>query len=190
MVKQNPATDPVSAAMSAIESALNLTDDDAAALADANSSPPQLVPAKPTAAAPATKPSQLPGHAPTLLRAGLPLPTVSENEVKPAIPAPTPANDDRENVGAVLQAMNARPASRTPFVLALVASLVWAAICALYGYVSVWPSAPRRPLEMLLRPETPLFLLAALGPIICMFAFAALSRRLLELRQSARAISP
>ena len=29
MVKQNPATDPVSAAMSAIESALNLTDDDA-----------------------------------------------------------------------------------------------------------------------------------------------------------------
>ena len=30
MVKQNPATDPVSAAMSAIESALNLTDDDEA----------------------------------------------------------------------------------------------------------------------------------------------------------------
>ena len=189
MVKQNPATDPVSAAMSAIESALNLTDDDAPALADANSSPPQLVPAKPTAATPVLKPSQLPGDAPTLLRAGLPLPTVPENEAKPAIPAPTPANDDRENVGAVLQAMNARPASRTPFILALVASLVWAAICALYGYVTVWPSAPRRPLEMLLRPETPLFLLAALGPIICMFAFAALSRRLLELRQSARAIS-
>ena len=42
---------------------------------------------------------------------------------------------------------------------------------------------------MLLRPETPLFLLAALGPIIFMFAFAALSRRLRELRQSARAIS-
>ncbi len=28
MAKQNPATDPVSAAMSAIESALNLTDDE------------------------------------------------------------------------------------------------------------------------------------------------------------------
>ena len=137
MVKQNPATDPVSAAMSAIESALNLTDDDAAAaVADANSSPPQLIPAKPTAATPVLKPSQLPGDAPTLLRAGPPLPTVSDNEAKPAIPAPTPANDDRENVGAVLQAMNARPASRTPFILALVASLVWAAICALYGYVS------------------------------------------------------
>ena len=189
MVKQNPATDPVSAAMSAIESALNLTDDDEAALADANVSPPQLAPAKPTAATPVLKPSQLASDAPTLLRAGLSSPSVPENEPKPAIPAATPANDDRENVGAVLQAMNARPASRTPFILALVASLVWAAICALYGYVSVWPSAPRRPVEMLLRPETPLFLLAALGPIIFMFAFAALSRRLLELRQSARAIS-
>src|SRR5271168_5325967 len=98
MVKQNPATDPVSAAMSAIESALNLTDDDETVLAEDNAAPPQLVPAKPTAA--------------------------------------TPANDDRENVGAILQAMNARPASRTPFIIALVASLLWAAICALYGYVS------------------------------------------------------
>ncbi len=189
MVKQNPATDPVSAAMSAIESALNLTDDDEAVLTDANVSPPQLAPAKPTAATPVLKPSQLAGDAPPLLRAGLSSPSVPENEPKPAIPAATPANDDRENVGAVLQAMNARPASRTPFILALIASLLWAAICALYGYVSVWPSAPRRPIEMLLRPETPLLLLAALGPIIFMFAFAALSRRLLELRQSARAIS-
>ena len=40
MVKQNTATDPVSAAMSAIESALNLTDDDEAALADAKLPPP------------------------------------------------------------------------------------------------------------------------------------------------------
>ena len=181
MVKQNPATDPVSAAMSAIESALNLTDDEApAVLADANGSAPQLAPAKPTAATPVLKPTQLAADAPTLLRAGPSSPFVPENEPKPAIPVATPANDDRENVGAVLQAMNARPASRTPFVLALVASLLGAAICALYGYVSVWPSAPRRPVEMLLRPETPLFLLAALGPIIFMFAFAALSRRLRE----------
>ena len=191
MVKQNPATDPVSAAMSAIESALNLTDDDEAAdaLVDVNASTPQLVPAKPTAATPVLKPTQLAGDAPALLRAGPSSPFLPENEPKPAIPAAMPANDDRENVGAILQAMNARPASRTPFILALVASVLWAAICALYGYVSVWPSAPRRPLEMLLRPETPLFLLAALGPIIFMFAFAALSRRLRELRQSARAIS-
>ena len=58
MAKQNPATDPVSAAMSAIESALNLTDDDEAALAsDASASPPPLAAAKPTAATPVLKPS-------------------------------------------------------------------------------------------------------------------------------------
>ena len=189
MVKQNPATDPVSAAMSAIESALNLTDEDEAALVDVSASPPQLVPAKPTAATPVLKPTQLAGDAPTLLRAGPPPQSAPESETKPAIPAATPANDDREDVGAVLQAMNERPASRTPFLFALVASCLWAAICGLYVYVSVLPSVSRRPLEMLLRPETPLFLLAALGPIIFMFAFAALSRRLRELRQSARAIS-
>ena len=76
-----------------------------------------------------------------------------------------------------------------PFILALIASLLWAAICALYGYVTLWPSASGRPLEKLLRPETPLFVLAALAPIFFMFAFAALTRRLRELRQSARAIS-
>ena len=189
MAKQNPATDPVSAAMSAIESALNLTDEDEAALAsDDNGSPPQLIPAKATTAAPFLKPSPLAGEAPALLRAG-PSVGVPDNEPKPAISPTPPANDDRENVGAILQAMNARPASRTPFVLALIASLLWAAICALYAYVSLLPAASKKPVEVLLRPETPLFLLAALGPIIFMFAFAALSRRLRELRQSARAIS-
>ena len=112
MAKQNPATDPVSAAMSAIESALNLTDDDEAILAsDTNATSPQLFPAKATTATPVLKPSPLAGDAPTLLRAG-PSVGVADNEPKPAISAATPANDDRENVGAVLQAMNARPASR------------------------------------------------------------------------------
>ena len=64
MVKQNPATDPVSAAMSAIESALNLTDDETL-LADDNASQPELIPTKPTAASPVLKPSQLTGDAPT-----------------------------------------------------------------------------------------------------------------------------
>ena len=85
--------------------------------------------------------------------------------------------------------MNARPASRTPYILALIGALLWAAICALYAYVALWPTVPSCPVDLLLRPETPLFLLAALAPIFCMFAFAALSRRLRELRLSARAIS-
>ena len=85
MVKQNPATDPVSAAMSAIESALNLTDDETL-LADDNASQPQLIPAKQTAATPVLKPSQLSGDAPTLLRAGPPLPglpTTNRNRRSP-----------------------------------------------------------------------------------------------------------
>jgi hypothetical protein len=177
MVKQNPATDPVSAAMSAIESALNLTDEDEAALVDSSAPTPQLIPARPTVATPVLKPTQLAGDSPALLRAATPPQSAPESDPKPAIPAATPANDDRENVGAILQAMNERPASRTPFLLALVASCLWAGVCGLYLYISVLPSASRRPLEMLMRPETPLFLLAALGPIIFMFAFAALSRR-------------
>ncbi|HEX9168583.1 MAG TPA: apolipoprotein acyltransferase, partial [Roseiarcus sp.] len=187
MAKQNPATDPVSAAMSAIESALNLTDEDEAVSAE---SAPQLVPAKATTATQVLKPSPLPAEASTLLRPG-PSPAASapDSEAKPAIPTTAPANDDRETVGAILQAMNARPASRTPFILALIGSLLWAAVCALYAYVALWPTVPSRPVDFLLRPETPLFLLAALAPIFCMFAFAALSRRLRELRQSARAIS-
>ena len=69
MAKQNSATDPVSAAMSAIESALNLTDDDEAGVAsDDHASPPPLAPAKPTTATPVLKPSQLAGDAPTLFR--------------------------------------------------------------------------------------------------------------------------
>ena len=103
MAKQNPATDPVSAAMSAIESALNLADDDEPALAsDGDVSPPQHVPPKPTTAKPVLKPSQLAADAPTLLRAGAPSPGIPENEPKPAISAATPANDDREHVGAIL----------------------------------------------------------------------------------------
>ena len=39
MAKQNPVTDPVSAAMSAIESALNLTDDDGAVSVESASRP-------------------------------------------------------------------------------------------------------------------------------------------------------
>ncbi len=146
MAKQNPAADPVSAAMSAIESALNLTDDDEAALASGESAPlPPLAAAKPTSATPVLKPSAPTGETATLLRSGAsPQPGAHESEARPAIPAAAPANDDHATVGAILQAMSARPASRTPFILALIASLLWAAMCALYGYFTLWPSSAGR----------------------------------------------
>src|SRR5271166_113126 len=192
MAKQNSAPDPVSAAMSAIESALNLTDDDLGAN-DSPSPTAPISPAKPTIAAPVLKPAAPALESTPLLRPSSPLVTSGgEAEPKPTptlSPAP-PANDDRETVGAILQTMSARPASRTPFILAFVSSLLWAAICGLYGYQNLWPTVSSGPLkETLLRPEAPLLALATLGPILFMFGFAALSRRLRELRQSARAIS-
>ena len=95
-----------------------------------------------------------------------------------------------ESVGAILQALSRPRASRAPFAIAIAGSLVWVALCALYAYPRVWPSVASAPIsETFLRPETPLFLLAALGPIFFIFAFATLARRMGELRQSARAIS-
>ncbi|MGA7199908.1 MAG: hypothetical protein WBY97_22850, partial [Roseiarcus sp.] len=192
MAKQNTAPDPVSAAMSAIESALNLTDDDNLGPTDTQPVAAPISTAKPVIMTPVLKPAAPSTEAAPLLRpSSAPLASAaSEAETKPPLSPTPPANDDRETVGAILQAMNARPASRTPFILALIGSLLWAAICALYGYQNVWPALAAGPLKQtLLRPETPLLALAALGPILFMFGFAALSRRLRELRQAARAIS-
>src|SRR5262249_41648746 len=110
MAKQNPATDPGSAAMSAIESALNLTVEDGAGSGE---SAPQRIPAKATSATPVLKPSALSVEASSLLRPSPPpVASAPETEAKPVIPTNAPANDDRETVGAILQAMNAGQASR------------------------------------------------------------------------------
>src|SRR5271165_5388724 len=189
MAKQNSAPDPVSAAMSAIESALNLTDDDN--FVDSPSSPAPIAAAKPMIVTPVLKPAAPSAESAPLLRpSSMPIASLNESDAKPPLSATPPANDDRETVGAILQAMNARPASRTPFILALIGSVLWAALCGLYGYENLWPTVASAPLrEALLRPETPLLALATLGPIFFMFGFAALARRLRELRQSAREIS-
>src|SRR5947208_8886913 len=89
MAKQNSATDPISAAMSAIESALNLTDDDLLAVGAAEKATPAPAAASARSAAsmPFLKPSA-PSLEPTpLLRPGPPPPPpISESEPKPAIP--------------------------------------------------------------------------------------------------------
>ncbi len=192
MAKQNTATDPVSAAMSAIESALNLTDDDAfASQPEENAPEAAAAQPRPTAPAPVLKPAAPAPESAPLLRPAMPASQpAAEPEPKPPLASAPPANDDREVVGAILQAMNPQRTSRAPFVLALIGSLIWAGICALYAYQNVWPKVGQTPLkDQLFRPETPLLVLAALAPIFFMFGFAALARRLRELRQSARAIS-
>ncbi|MBV9290701.1 MAG: hypothetical protein JO288_23280, partial [Hyphomicrobiales bacterium] len=189
MAKQISAPDPVSAAMSAIESALNLTDDEV--LPSSESAPSPLALARSATQTPVLKPPAPAAEAAPLLRPSSgAAASASEADVKPALSSTPPANDDRETVGVILQALNAQPPSRTPFVLAVIGSLAWAGFCALYGYQNLWPVVSSSPLrETLLRPETPLLALATLAPIFCIFAFAALTRRLGELRQSARAIS-
>ena len=183
MAKQNSATDPVSAAMSAIESALNLTDDDTLApVAEDNSSasPPPPAQMKPTIVTPVLKPAQAAPESTPLLRPSVGAAATGEADAKPSL-AP-PANDDRETVGAIVQALNVRPPSRTPFYLAILGSLVWLAVCGLYAWQNrlgrnFWLGSRFCNLLVLDAPETALLALAALGPIFFMFGFAALSRR-------------
>ena len=80
MAKQNSATDPISAAMSAIESALNLTDDDLLTSAPGGkpAPTPPFAPAKPAAATPVLKPSATPAEPTPLLRASAPPPVGDE----------------------------------------------------------------------------------------------------------------
>ena len=179
MTKHNSAPDPVSAAMSAIENALNLADADLSAIEHAAPTPP-LVPPKAIAGSPVLKPSPPPAEQAPLLRPSAP----SDSDLRSSISPAPPANDDRESVGAIVQALNVGPASRAPFAPAAIGSLFWAALCALYAYLQYGPTVQGAPIwETLVRPETPLLALAALGPIFIMFGFAALSRRLAELRQ-------
>lgn len=100
---------------------------------------------------------------------------------------PPPANDDLSRVGAIRTALSRRPSKGFAFVAATVFSLLWLAFyCgyAFYGY-----SAAQAPSAVAwLRPEMVQYGLAALGPVVLIYAFAAHSRRLRELRFSANSI--
>jgi hypothetical protein len=66
MAKQNSAPDPVSVAMSAIESALNLTDDDNFTMGDGLSVAAPVSVAKPMIVTPVLKPAAPSGDSPVL----------------------------------------------------------------------------------------------------------------------------
>jgi len=83
MAKQHSLNDPVSAAMSAIESALNLGESDALASAEGAAPVPPLAPRKPAAAGPVLKPGVPPAEPAPLLRPGpTPPPSGAEAEAK------------------------------------------------------------------------------------------------------------
>ncbi len=207
MATQNKAQDPLAAAMSAIEDALNLPHDDG--LVDTSRADAPRAPAGATPAPAPAKPSPLPNAgfepkppAPTPPAAALPpTPTLKPSapptppetaEAKPILaPGGAPANDDRPSVGQILQAMQTRPPSRAPFVVALVASLAWLALCVVYDveHYGAEGAGALTGRDFWLRPEIGLAALTAIGPALFLFALAFLARRAQELRASARSMT-
>ena len=178
MAQKNKASDPVSQAMLAIEDALNLgAEQDAAA----ETSPPSA-----ETALPAPPPPQ-----PPALKAPVAKAEETRRQPEPAELRLTPpdrhANDDRAAAGAIVQALQIKRSSRAPVALAVLTSLVWFALCGYYGYQRM-PEAFTTP-ALLFRPESVLFLLAAVAPVMALIGFVALARRLQDLRQSAASIA-
>ena len=167
MAQNSTAPDPMDAALGAIESALNLD-----AKAENEASP-----------APAT--AEEPPAQPQLLRRA---PSADAAKLGQSTP---PANDDRPTVGSLVQSLQVRPAGRGPLVLAAIVSLAWIGMVGFYFFTRGAGSslAALGAVETYLRPESVLLLLAAVGPAIMFFGLAALSRRIQELRLSARAIA-
>ncbi len=202
---QKPSTnDAVTAALSAIEDALNLGHDadldkpaeaaPAAAAPIAAGAVLHSVAAEPapaleirSAPTPLEAPARRPQPEPIRL-----MPAAIAQPVHAAItPSTAPANDDRATVGQLMQALHSPKPSRGLFFAALVGSLAWIVLCGAYvwsreGFSSLQSLANR---EFWLRPETALIILSALGPAIFLFCFAAFARRMQELRQSALSIS-
>ncbi len=100
-------------------------------------------------------------------------------------PSVLPANDDRHSVGAILRALNKRP-SRAPFVFAGIFSAVWIVLAALYFVAHRASLLGQGPI--LERPETALYALIAVGPVIFFIVTAILARRAQEMRLTAHSM--
>ena len=173
MAQKQPAKDAVSAAMSAIENALNLSGDGhEAAAAPSDSGSGRSAPPPPPVEPPVSR--RLP----------------PADDVKSPLVAEPPANDDRAAIGPILQALAVGRPTLAPVIAATVGSLLWLALCGAYVAIHFpWSGGAEVVRQYLTRPETVLLALAALGPMILFFGFAALARRLHELRLSARSIT-
>src|SRR5436305_779085 len=96
------------------------------------------------------------------------------------------ANDDRQSVGQILQALQQRP-SRAPYVLAFLLSLVWAVVAVAAGF-TVFPADLR---NLTAQGGLPLFgglAMAVLLPIVFFFVIAYVVVRAQELRLIGRSM--
>ncbi len=175
MAQKQPAKDAVSAAMSAIENALNLSGDGRGAAA---------APPTDSGLGRSAAPPPPPVEPPVSRR----LPPAED--IKSPLVADPPANDDRAAIGPIFQALAVGRPTLAPVIAATVGSLLWLALCGVYVASHFpWSGGGDAVRQYLTRPETVLLALAALGPMILFFGFAALARRLHELRLSARSIT-
>ncbi len=180
MANPTKAKDPSAAALLAIEDALNLTGPDQGM--DAGKSDQPATPeTEPTLQ---RRPGGLPIAPPVSAAPGLRAPTntrASQQAAAPARPLSTPANDDRQSVGQILQALQMRT-SRTPLVVAIAASVLW--LIAIMAY-----ALPQRA-DILAAPHLMgLLIAAALVPIAFFLAIAVMAQRTQELRISARSMA-
>ena len=136
---------------------------------------------KPTAAAPETAPLLRPGAA-----------QAADAETRAPIASTGRPRQRRPRDGRPDPPHNAdAPQSgRTPFVVAVLASLVWIAVCGLYAYGRLWPAVASSSLEDVCFPsrDAPLPARDA-RPHLFIFASPRSPAGCSELRQSARAIS-
>jgi hypothetical protein len=187
MASEPKLKDPTEAALSAIEEALSIDASREGAAKPADVPEPRLpdvgdatlVPER--AAAPAIEESA---------------PPAAPREAAPTPPRPSPAivspdraavaNDDRRNVGILLQALQRRP-SRRAYFFATLASLVWLGAIAAFVVTRIEGGY-----EAFLSNLTPLQMLvgvvALMGPVILFYIAAMLAVRSQEMKLLARAV--
>ncbi len=164
--------DPMADTLNAIEAALKLGD------GDSDKAPAVKSPAEGDGADKASQEAQ---------------PELAVDEPQTAWQAdetpPRPANDDRANIGQMLQGLHQRPASRTPFILATVAAVAWAAGAAGTAFMF-------RPELQELFAAPRMSALVALGafvavalPIVAFYVLALLIRRSQEMRAVAESMA-
>ena len=95
-------------------------------------------------------------------------------------PSTKPANDDRRSVGQILQALQYRP-SNTPTVAAFFASAIWLGLVGFHAYAQGRAA--------LTEAQVAFYALAGFGPAAFFFISAALTRRVQEMRHTARSMS-
>src|SRR4051794_34599500 len=115
-------------------------------------------------------------------------PRPTPRETAPLTPSVPAANENRQSVGAILQAMRIRP-SPAPIIAALVLSIVWAAVCAAYLASHRDLIVPGDGVPLYRRPELGFAILGILGPIVFMFVTALMARRANEMRLTARSMT-